>query len=160
MRWLVSGLVGLLAAAFVALAGAGGWLYWDRVERRSAEQAREELGPLASKQVPVIFGYDYQTVERSLDNAYLMFTPEFRRQFQEKAKTNIIPQARDRQMVSQVNVVGFGVMDAHRNSGSVMVYINQTWIDKSRQPLYNGSRIKVDYQRLDGRWLINSIEVL
>jgi Mce-associated membrane protein len=160
MRWLVTALVGLLAAVFVALAGAGGSLYWDRVERRSAEQAREELGPLAGKQVPAIFGYDYQTVERSLDNAYSMFTPEFRRQFQEKAKANIIPQARDRQMVSQVNVVGFGVMAAHRNSGSVMVYINQTWIDKSRQPLYNGSRIKVDYQRLDGRWLINSIEVL
>jgi Mce-associated membrane protein len=160
MRWLVTALVGLLAAVFVPLAGAGGSLYWDRVERRSAEQAREELGPLAGKQVPAIFGYDYQTVERSLDNAYSMFTPEFRRQFQEKAKANIIPQARDRQMVSQVNVVGFGVMAAHRNSGSVMVYINQTWIDKSRQPLYNGSRIKVDYQRLDGRWLINSIEVL
>ena len=51
-------------------------------------------------------------------------------------------------------------MDAHRTSGSVMVYINQTWIDKSRQPLYNGSRLKVDYQRLNGKWLINSIEVL
>jgi len=160
MRWLVTALVGLLAAAFVALAGFGGSLYWDRVQLRGEKQAREELGPLASKQVPQIFGYDYQTVERSLDNAYSMFTPEFRRQFQEKAKANIIPQARDRQMVSQVNVVGVGVMDAHRNSGSVMVYINQTWIDKSRQPLYNGSRIKVDYQRLDGRWLINSIEVL
>jgi len=160
MRWLVTGLIGFFAAAFVALAGYGGALYWDRVELRGEKQARAELGPLASKQVPEIFGYDYQTVERSLDNAYPMFTPQFRRQFQEKAKANIIPQARDRQMVSQVNVVGFGVMDAHRNSGSVMVYINQTWIDKSRQPLYNGSRIKVDYQRLDGRWLINSIEVL
>ena len=75
-----------------------------------------------------------------------------------QANKNIIPQARDRQMVSQVNVVGVGVMDAHRNSGSVMVYINQTWIDKSRQPLYNGSRLRVDYKRLDGKWLINSIE--
>jgi Mce-associated membrane protein len=160
MRWLVSGLIGFFAAAFVALAGYGGALYWDRVELRGEKQARAELGPLASKQVPEIFGYDYQTVERSLDNAYPLFTPQFRRQFQEKAKANIIPQARDRQMVSQVNVVGFGVMAARRNSGSVMVFINQTWIDKSRQPLYNGSRIRVDYQRFDGRWLINSIEVL
>ena len=103
--------LGLLAAAFVALAGYGGSLYWDRVELRGEKQARAELGPLASKQVPEIFGYDYQTVERSLDDAYPMFTPQFRRQFQEKANANIIPQARDRQMVSQVNVVGFGVMD-------------------------------------------------
>jgi Mce-associated membrane protein len=40
MRWLITSLVGLLAAAFVVLAGLGGSLYWDRVERRSAEQAR------------------------------------------------------------------------------------------------------------------------
>jgi Mce-associated membrane protein len=160
MRWLVTGLVGLLAAAFIALAGIGGGLYWNRVELRGEQQTREELGKLASKQVPEIFGYDYQTVERSLDSAYSMLTPDFRREFQEKANKNIIPQARDRQMVSQVNVVGVGVLDAHRNSGSVMVYINQTWIDKSRQPLYNGSRLRVDYERLDGRWLINSIEVI
>jgi Mce-associated membrane protein len=160
MRWLVTGLAGLLSAAFVVLAGAGGWLYWNRVEQTGEQQARAELGPLAKDQVPKIFGYDYQTVERSLDNAYTYLTPDFRREFQEKANKSIIPQARDRQLVSQVNVVGVGVMDAHRNSGSVMVYINQTWIDKSRQPLYNGSRLKVDYQRLDGKWLINSIEVL
>lgn len=160
MRWLITALVGVLAAAFVALAGAGGWLYWNRVELQGEQQTREELGPLASKQVPEIFGYDYQTVERSLDNAYTMLTPDFRREFQEKANKDIIPRARDRQMVSQVNVVGFGVMDAHRNSGSVMVYINQTWIDKSKQPLYNGSRLKVDYERVKGKWLINSIKVL
>ena len=160
MRWLVTGSVGLLAAAFVAFAGFGGWLYWDRVELRGEQQARAELGPLAREQVPAIFGYDYQTVERSLDNAYPMLTPDFRREFQEKANKDIIPEARNRQMVSQVNVVGVGVVDAHRTSGSVMVYINQTWIDKSRQPLYNGSRLKVDYQRLNGKWLIKSIEVL
>ncbi len=160
MRWLVTGLVGLLAAAFVALSGFGGYLYWHRVELRGEQQARDDLGPLAKEQVPKIFAYDYQTVEGSLNNAYSMLTPDFRREFQDKANKEIIPQARDRQMISQVNVVGYGVMDAHRNSGSVMVYINQTWIDKSRQPLYNGSRVRVDYKRLDGKWLINSIEVL
>ncbi len=160
MRWFVTGLVGLLAAAFVALAGAGGWLYWNRVELHAEQQTRDELPRLAKDQMPKIFGYDYQTVERSLDGAYMMLTPDFRQHFQEKANKDIIPQARDRQMVSQVNVVGVGVVDAHRNSGSVMVFLNQTWIDKSRQPLYNGSRVRVDYQRRDGAWLINAIEVL
>jgi Mce-associated membrane protein len=160
MRWFVTGLVGLLAAAFVALGGAGGWLYWNRVELHAEQQTRDELPRLAKDQVPKIFGYDYQTVERSLDDAYKLLTPDFRQHFQEKASKDIIPQARDRQMVSQVNVVGVGVVDAHRNSGSVMVFLNQTWIDKSRQPLYNGSRVRVDYQRRDHGWLINAIEVL
>src|ERR1700754_596232 len=107
MRWFVAGLTGLLCAAFVALAGAGGWLYWDRVELRGEQQTREQLVPLAKDQLPKIFGYDYQTVERNFDDMFRMLTPDFRKEFQEKAK-NIIREARDRHVVSQANVVGAG----------------------------------------------------
>jgi Mce-associated membrane protein len=159
MRWLVTGLVGLLAVAFVGLSGVGGWLYWNRVEQRGEQAARAELGPLAQKQIPTVFGYDYQTVERSLTDAYTLLTPGYRREFEQKANSEIIPQARDRQVVSQANVVGVGVMDAHRNSGSVLVYINRTVSDKTnrQQPIYDGARLRVDYQRVDGKWLINYI---
>ncbi|MCW2651875.1 MAG: Macrophage killing protein with similarity to conjugation protein [Mycobacterium sp.] len=158
MRWLVTGLTGLLAAAFVALAGAGGWLYWNRVELRAEQAARAELAPIAKRQIPSVFTYDYQTVERSLINAYSMLTPDYRREFEQRANQEIIPQARDRQVVSQANVVGVGVMDAHRNSGSVMVYLNRTVTDKSKQPIYDGSRLRVDYQRVNGKWLINYMQ--
>jgi Mce-associated membrane protein len=158
MRWLVTGLAGLLAAAFVALAGAGGWLYWNRVELRAEQAARAELAPIAKRQIPSVFTYDYQTVERSLINAYSMLTPDYRREFEQRANQEIIPQARDRQVVSQANVVGVGVMDAHRNSGSVMVYLNRTVTDKSKQPIYDGSRLRVDYQRVNGKWLINYMQ--
>ena len=62
-------------------------------------------------------------------------------------------------MVSQANVVGVGVMDAHRNSAAVMVYINRTVSDKSTrdQPIYDGARLRVEYKRIDGKWLINYI---
>jgi len=39
----------------------------------------------------------------------------------------------------------------------VMVYLNRIITDKSRQPLYEGSRLRVDYLRLGGQWLINYI---
>ncbi|HNM85100.1 MAG TPA: mammalian cell entry protein, partial [Mycobacterium sp.] len=65
--------------------------------------------------------------------------------------------ARERQMVSQANVVGAGVLEAQRDSGSVMVYMNRTMTDKSKQTAYDGSRLRVDYQKVDGRWLINYI---
>jgi Mce-associated membrane protein len=159
MRWFVTGLAGLLAAAFVGLAAVGGWMYWDRVEMRGEQAARSELGPLAQKQIPTVFGYDYQTIERSLTDAYAMLTPDYRREFEQKANSDIIPQARERQVVSQANVTGVGVMDAHRNAASVMVYINRTVSDKSNrdQPVYDGARLRVDYKRIDGKWLINYI---
>ena len=159
MRWLVGGIAGLLAAAFVGFAAVGGVLYWDRVETRGEQTARDELGPLAQKQIPAVFNYDYKTVERSLTDAYNMLTPDYRREFEDRANSDIIPQARQREVVSQANVVGVGVMDAHRNSAAVMVYINRTVSDKSSrdQPIYDGARLRVEYKRIDGKWLINYI---
>ena len=148
----------LCATAIAALGRAGGYLYWNHVEIRAEEQARAELPDLAKQQMPLVFGYDYQTVERSFTDAYPLLTPGFRREFQERATKDIIPQARDRQVVSQANVVGVGMLAAHRDSASVLVFMNRTVTDKSKQPVYDGSRLQVDYQKVDGKWLIGFIK--
>jgi Mce-associated membrane protein len=159
MRWIVGVLAGLLAVAFVSLAAVGGGMYWQRVETRSEQAARDELGPLAQQQIPTVFTYDYKTVERSLTDAYQLLTPDYRREFENRANSDIIPQARARELVSQANVVGVGVMDAKRDSGAVMVYINRTVSEKTNrdQPIYDGARLRVEYKRIDGKWLINYI---
>ncbi|VBA61669.1 mammalian cell entry protein [Mycobacterium attenuatum] len=144
----------LLVTAIVGLAAAGGWFYWDRVEADGARTARAELPKIAADQIPKVFAYDYQTVERSLNDAYPFLTPAYRQEFKRSANAQIIPEAKKREVVVQANVVGVGIMSAQRNSASVMVYMNRTVTDKSRQPLYDGSRLRVDYKRIDGRWLI------
>ncbi|MDT5207887.1 MAG: Mce-associated rane protein [Mycobacterium sp.] len=154
---LVVSLTVLLAVGFVGLAAVGGWLYWNRVELRGEQTARAEVAPLATKQIPQVFGYDYQTVERSLNDVYPLLTPDYRHEFEDRANKDIIPQARERQLVSQANVVGVGVLSAQRNSASVMVYMNRTVTDKSKTPIYDGSRLRVDYQKIDGKWLIKYI---
>jgi len=63
----------------------------------------------------------------------------------------------ERQVISQASVVGVGILEAQRDSGSVMVYMNRTVTDKSKQPAYDGSRLKVDYRKIDGKWLISYI---
>ena len=160
MRWserLVASLTVLLAVGFIGLAGVGGWLYWNHVELRGEQTARAQVAPLAAQQIVQVFGYDYQTVERSLNEVYPLLTPTYRQEFQDRAVKDIIPAARERQLVSQANVVGVGVLSAQRNSASVMVYMNRTLTDKSKQPVYDGSRLKVDYQKIDGKWLIQYI---
>jgi Mce-associated membrane protein len=154
---LVGALTVLLAMGLVALSGVGGWLYWNRVEIRGEQATRAELAPLAAKQIPQVFGYDYQTVERNLNEVYPLLTPDYRREFEDRATKDIIPQARERQLVSQANVVGVGVLTAQRNSASVMVYMNRTVTDKSKEPVYDGSRLRVDYRKVDGEWLIEYI---
>ncbi len=150
-------LVAVVTAGIVALGAIGGALYWDRVQVRAQQATRDALMPMAADQIPKVFGYDYQTVERSLGDAANYLTPEYRREFEDRVNKDIIPQARDRQVVAQANVVGVGLLDAQRDSGSVLVYMNRTITDKSRQPAYDGSRLQVDYQKVDGRWLISYI---
>jgi Mce-associated membrane protein len=147
----------VLSAGFVALAGAGGWYFWSTFELKTAQDARIELESLAAEQIPKVFTYDYKTVERSLIDASQMLTPQYRAEFDDRAEKDIIPQARDRQLVSQAHVVGVGVLDAQRVSASVLVFMNRTVTDKSKTPVYDGSRLRVDYQRVDGKWLINYI---
>jgi Mce-associated membrane protein len=155
--WLAVLLAAVVGAGIVALGGLGGSLYWDRVEVRAQQATRDAIVPLAADQIPKVFGYDYQTVERSLLDAGNYLTSDYRREFEDRVNKDIIPQARERQVVTQADVVGVGVLEAQRDSGSVMVYMNRTVTDKSRQPAYDGSRLKVDYQKVDGKWLINYI---
>ncbi|MDT5149245.1 MAG: Mce-associated rane protein [Mycobacterium sp.] len=151
-------LVGIvLAAALIALGGMGGTLYWNRVERVGEQQARAELPQLAAQQIPIILGFDYQTIERSRTDAYNLLAPDFRREYEDDTTKNVIPQARMRQIVSQVNVVGVGMLDAHRDSGSVMVFMNRVLTDKTKQPLYDGSRLRVDYEKVGRDWRIKDI---
>lgn len=161
MRWLVAGLTVLLGSVFVGSAALGGLLYWNRVELLGEQAARVELKTLAGQQVPAILGYDYQTVERRLIEASTMLTPDFRREVEQRANNEIIPQARERELVSQIDVVNVGVMEARRSSGSVLVYLNRTVTDKEtrKSPVYEGVRVRVDYKRLEGKWLINLIAV-
>lgn len=134
-----------------------GTLYWNRVERVGEQEARAELPQLAAQQIPIILGFDYQTIERSRTDAYRLLTSDFRREYEDDTTKNVIPAARERQLISQVNVVGVGMLDAHRDSGSVMVYMNRVLTDKTKQPLYDGSRLKVDYQKVGQDWRIRNI---
>lgn len=153
-RWLVAVAGYLAVAGIVGLSAATGWFYWDRVQARGEQAARALLPALASKEVPEVFAYDYQTVERSLAQAYPLLTPDYRQEFQKSANSQIIPEAKKREVVVQANVVGVGVMSAGRDSASVMVYLNRTVTDKTRQPLYDGSRLRVDFKKIGDKWLI------
>ncbi|MDQ2626349.1 mammalian cell entry protein [Mycolicibacter senuensis] len=156
-RW--SGLVILvvLLGVFVGLGATAGSLYWSRVETRGEQVARTELAKLTADEIPKVLGYDYTTVERSLTETYPMFTGDYRREFEARAVNEIIPQAREKQLVNQVDVVGVGALDAKRTTGSVLVFVNRTVTGKSKEKFYEGSRLRVDFRKVDSKWLISNI---
>ncbi|OBK14008.1 mammalian cell entry protein [Mycobacterium asiaticum] len=154
LRWLFITAASFAVTLVVTLSALGGWYYWQRVETQGEQAARAVLPKLAEKEIPRFFGYDFQTVERTLADAYPLLTPDYRQEFKRGVNDQIIPEAKKREVVVQANVVGVGVMAAKRDSASVMVYMNRIVTDKSRQPLYDGSRLRVDFKRIEGHWLI------
>ena len=126
------------------------------MQLRSEQAARAELAPLAAGQIPKVFAYDYQTVERSLTDAYTLSRPNTGR-----SSRTVPPTTSSRRPVSGGGQPGQrgrrGSTTAQRDSASVMVFMNRTVTDKSRQPVYDGSRLRVDYQKIDGKWLIRYI---
>jgi Mce-associated membrane protein len=160
-RWTTLGLAlagAVLAAAVVVLGGVGGAVYWQHVELTGEQRTAATLPDMAREAVPKILGYDYQSVERSSVEALNLMTPEFRKKYQDMTTQNhIFENARQRQVISQVDVVGVGILSSHRDSGSVLAFVNRIITDKTKQPTYEGSRLRVEYQRIGGQWLINEM---
>nr|WP_046286580.1 hypothetical protein [Mycobacterium sp. UM_NZ2] len=156
-KWMWLAVLAGLLAAFVGLGASAGSLYWSRVEARGEQAARTELVQLARNEIPKVLGYEYKTVEGSLSETYPMFTGDYRREFEARAVNEIIPQAREKQLVNQVDVVGAAAMPSHRTSGSVLVFINRVVTGKSKEKFYEGSRLRVDFRKVDRKWLISNI---
>jgi Mce-associated membrane protein len=156
---LASALAAVLLSIAVVAAGAfGGATYWEHVELTAAQQTAATLPDMAKQAVPKILGYDYQSVERSSVEALQLMTPSFRKRYQEMTdKNHIFDNAKQRQVISQVNVVGVGMLSSQRDSGSVLVFVNRVITDKAKQPTYEGSRLRVEYQRVGDQWLINEM---
>ena len=119
--WVVLVALAAIFGAFVGLGATAGALYWSRVEARGEQAARTELVQLAKAEIPKVLGYEYRTVEGSLTEAFPLFTGDYRREFEARAVNDIIPQARERQLVNQVDVTGVGVQQAKRTTGSVQI---------------------------------------
>ncbi|MDR3663998.1 MAG: mammalian cell entry protein [Mycobacterium sp.] len=155
---LIAGLAAVLAAGVVGLGGVGGWQYWGHVQLTGEQQTAAELPDLAKTAVPQILGYEWKSVQRSSTEAMTLMTPAFRKRYEElTTKNHVFNDAVKRQLISQVSVVGAGMISAHRDSGSVLVFVNRVLTDEKKQPNYEGSRLKVDYRKIDGKWLIDEM---
>ena len=132
--------------------------YWKHVQLAGEQATAEELPDLAKSQIPQILGYEYSSVQRSTTQALTLMTPAFRKRYEElTAKNNIFNDAVKRKLISQVNVVGAGMISSHRDSGTVLAFVNRVITDERKQPNYEGSRLKVDYRKIDGKWLIDEM---
>ena len=151
----------VLFALILVAGGILGWLLYSTSAAQAAENARDEAPQVAAEQVVLMFGYDYATVRDEMDVALDGLTGTFRDTFEEEVSTNVIPRAEKNDVVSEATVVTQGAVETTKDSAKVLVYFNQE-IKASTGPkaTFTPSRLLVDMQKVDGRWLVSGLEAI
>src|SRR5262249_4514421 len=100
----------------------------------------------------------FSTVAQDLPKAEDGLTGDFKRDYDKLIKDVIIPGAQDKQLKTQVQVRASAVVSATPDRATVLLFLNQLTAGKdSPQASVAGSRVRMELQKVDGRWLTSAL---
>ncbi|WP_280234758.1 h domain protein [Nocardia cyriacigeorgica] len=149
------GVTAVVVAASAIILGINGYRYWD--DQRS-EDSRAAAVDAASRTVAAMFTYDHATVETELPKAADNLAEPFRKDYLTLIEKAIVPGAKDQQLTVAATTQASGVISADRAHAVVMLYLNQLATSKDRPDgTTSGSRVRVELDKSDDRWLVASV---
>jgi Mce-associated membrane protein len=154
----------LVVAAFVA---ANVWLYVERSNNGSTATAdgsypingvQPAAMTSARERIPALLSYKYTDVDSYIATAPDNATGQFKKDFTELITRVIAPAARAQKIVTHADVKSVGVIEAHADSVTVLVMLDQTTTSKkTKGARVDGSRVRVVMTRTGGKWLVSSL---
>ncbi len=165
----MSGTALLVAAALVVAAfiAANVWLYIER-SNTDAGSAANGSYPIngvqpaamtsARERIPAMLSYKYTNVDSYIASAPDNATGQFKKDFTELITRVIAPAARAQKIVTHADVKSVGVIEAHSDSVTVLVMLDQTTTSKkTKGARVDGSRVRVVMTLTGGKWLVSSL---
>lgn len=149
---------GVLPAAVVALGAAAGVLQWQVISHHRAEVAAAESVQAASDAAVRILSYQADTVEQDLHAARDRLTGPFLQSYSEMVDTVVIPGARQRKMSADARVVAAASVSAESEHAVALVFIDQTTTAGNDPPTAIPSTVRVQLDRVGGRWLVSGFD--
>ncbi|MDT7546549.1 MAG: Mce-associated rane protein [Actinomycetota bacterium] len=159
-RRLTAALVVLCLAAGVA----AGVLAWQRRSDTALEKARTDAVSAARVAASDILGYDYRSVEQSIQRARSETTGAFRTQYDSTAET-LLPQSKQLKAIVQATVGSAAVMSATRTRVVVLLFVDQATVKqqpgaKTPETRIDQSRVRMTMSRTGGHWLVSELSAL
>ncbi|VFB01072.1 h domain protein [Nocardia cyriacigeorgica] len=149
------GVTAVVVAASAIILGINGYRYWD--DQRS-EESRAAAVEAASRTVSAMFSYEHTTVETELPKAADNLADPFRKDYLTLIEKAIVPGAKEKQLTVAATTQAAGIVSADRAHAVVMLYLNQVTTSKdSPQGTTSGSRVRVEMDKSDDRWLVASV---
>lgn len=149
--------IGLSVVALV-FAVLVGWLAYGTVQQSAAETARTEARVAAEEQAVAMLAYTHDQVDAQTEAAAEGLTGDFRDEYTNLMKNIIAPGAKEKAISVQVSVQASSVVSADADSAVTLLFLNQiTTSSENPEAVSSGSRVRVELEKQDGRWLVNRL---
>ena len=164
-RWLTGAILGLLVVASLASAGILGFRYWDA---RSVETARATSLAAARDYATTMFGYDPVNVADHVQRSKEAVTGSAKSEYDKliakplsDSSDDFVEGVRKQRVVSQAVIQDAGVVANTRDTSTVLIFMNQSVTRNGKELVrVDPSRLAFSMVQRDGRWLIETIDVI
>ena len=153
-RLLVAGLPVL---ALVLALGVG-YLKWLDGTARESRSAAEASVRAASESTIAILSYKPETVDHDLKAAADRLAEPFRQQYTQLVNDVVAPGAKQQHITAVATVPAAASVSATGKHAVVLVFVDQTTTIGNDAPTQSTSSVRVNLEKVDGRWLISQFD--
>lgn len=147
-----------LSVVVLVFAVLVGWLAYGARADAAAEAARTEARVAAEEQAVAMLAYDFDEVDDQIALAGEGLTGDFRDEYTNLMKNVIAPGAKEKAISVQVSVQGSSVVSADTDSAVTLLFLNQiTTSSENPEAVSSGSRVRVELEKHDDRWLVSRL---
>lgn len=105
-----------------------------------------------------MLAYDHATVDEQVAAASDGLTGDFRDEYTNLMKNVIAPGAKEKSITVQVSVQASSVVSAEADRAVTLLFLNQiTTSSVNPEAVSSGSRVRVELEKHDGRWLVSRL---
>ncbi len=149
----------LAVVVVLALAAGVGVLYYQYQQIGQTEQARTDATSAATEQAMAMLAYDFNNVDQQLATAADGLTGDFKDEYAKLVNDVIAPAAKEKSLTVQVTVQGTAIVSADPDAATVLLFLNQiTTSSDAPDAASSGSRVRMNMEKVDGRWLASNLE--
>jgi Mce-associated membrane protein len=158
IEWAKVAAFGVIPALALILALAAGWLKFVDNSASDDVNARIESIQVAKDSTVALLSYQPDKVQQQLTDAEALLTGGFKDDYKKLITDVVIPGAQQKQISAVATVPRAASVSADQKKAVVLVLVNQNVIVGADAPTATASSVRVELQKVDGKWLISKFE--
>lgn len=148
----------VLPGLALLLAIAAGLLTWQDVSTGKSRTAAIESVAAAKDATIGLLSYRPDSAEKDLDSARDRLTGSFKESYTQLIHDVVIPGAKQKHISSVATVPAAASVSASGNHAVVLLFVNQTTVVGMDPPTDSSSSVRVELDRINGRWLVSGFD--